>query len=66
MQPIINARVKGLYEAHANNLISGLDMGQERFDRMLALAKQPISNEEYTRIGIAESLAEFQQPSPCA
>jgi hypothetical protein len=64
IQAFIDARAKGSYEAHANNLIKGLDMVTEHFERTLALAEQPISNEQYARIGIAEDLAMFTQPSP--
>jgi BRCT domain type II-containing protein len=49
MQTIIDARVEAIEEAHANNLIEGLDMGADALAAMLERARQPVSNEEFTR-----------------
>lgn len=48
-QAIIAARVEAIRQAYANNLIEGLDMGKAAFEAMLERARQPISNEEFTR-----------------
>ena len=49
MQAIIDARVEAIEQAHANNLIEGLDMAAGVLDAMLERAREPISNEEFTR-----------------
>jgi len=49
MQAIIDARVRAIKQAHANNLIEGLDMGEGALAGMLERAREPISNEEFTR-----------------
>lgn len=49
IQAVIAARVEAILEAHANNLIEGLDMGEETLSAMLERAKEPISNEEFVR-----------------
>ncbi|MDR0747112.1 MAG: hypothetical protein LBE89_04385 [Helicobacteraceae bacterium] len=49
IQAVITARVEAILEAHANNLIEGLDMGEETLSAMLERAKEPISNEEFVR-----------------
>jgi hypothetical protein len=49
MQALIDARVEAIRQAHANNLIEGLDMGEDVFKAMLERAREPISNEEFTR-----------------
>jgi hypothetical protein len=49
MQKIIEARVEAIKQAHANNLIENMDMGAEVFEAMLQRAREPISNEEFTR-----------------
>ena len=49
MQAIIDARVEAIRQAHANNLIENLDMGEEVFQAMLQRAREPVSNEEFTR-----------------
>jgi hypothetical protein len=67
MAQIIAVRVNGLKEAHANNLIEGLDVGADVFAEMLERAMQPISDEEYTnrekeitrRMFTTETLAEM-------
>ena len=48
-QATIAARVEAIRQAHANNLIEGLDMGTDVFEAMLQRASEPISNEEFTR-----------------
>jgi len=49
MQAMIDARVEAIRQAHANNLIEGLDMGADVFEAMLERAREPISTEEFTR-----------------
>jgi len=49
MQAVIDARVESIRQAHANNLIENLDMGEEVFQAMLQRAREPVSNEEFTR-----------------
>ncbi|MDR1849229.1 MAG: hypothetical protein LBQ75_04255 [Zoogloeaceae bacterium] len=49
MQALIEARVQAIRESHANNLIENMDMGAEVFEAMLKRAREPISNEEFTR-----------------
>jgi hypothetical protein len=49
MQALIDARVEAIRQAHANNLIEGLDMGEDVLKAMLERARAPISNEEFTR-----------------
>jgi hypothetical protein len=49
MQATIAARVEAIRQAHANNLIEGLDMGEGVLQAMLQRAREPISNEEFTR-----------------
>jgi hypothetical protein len=49
MQKTIAARVEAIHQAHANNLISNMDMGTDVFEAMLQRAREPISNEEFTR-----------------
>lgn len=49
MQEVIAARVAAILQAHANNLIEGLDMGAEVLEAMLQRAREPVSNEEFTR-----------------
>jgi hypothetical protein len=49
MQKLIAERIESLEQAHANNLIEGLDVGDEIFADMLERARQPISDEEFSR-----------------
>ena len=49
MQAVIAARVAAILQAHANNLIEGLDMGAEALEAMLQRAREPVSNEAFTR-----------------
>lgn len=49
MQATIADRVEAIRQAHANNLIENLDMGTEVFEAMLQRAREPVSNEEFTR-----------------
>jgi hypothetical protein len=49
MQAVIEARVEAIREAYANNLIEGLDAGADVLESMLERAREPISNEEFTR-----------------
>jgi hypothetical protein len=49
MQETIAARVEAIREAHANNLIENMDMGAGVLEAMLQRAREPISNEEFTR-----------------
>ncbi|MDR2154320.1 MAG: hypothetical protein LBE78_04750 [Burkholderiaceae bacterium] len=49
MQATIEARVEAIRQAHANNLIENLDMGADVLQAMLQRAREPISNEEFTR-----------------
>jgi hypothetical protein len=49
MQTMIEARVDAIREAYANNLIEGLDAGADVLESMLNRAREPISNEEFTR-----------------
>jgi len=49
MQAIIDQRVEAIREAYANNLIEGLDAGAEVLETMLRRAREPVSNEEFTR-----------------
>jgi hypothetical protein len=49
MQEIIAARVQAIRQAHANNLIENMDMGADVLEAMLQRAREPISNEEFTR-----------------
>jgi len=49
MQSLIQARVEAIKQAHANNLIENMDMGADVLAGMLERAREPISNEEFTR-----------------
>jgi hypothetical protein len=49
MQAIINARVEAIEQAHANNLIEGLDAGTDWLSDLLARAREPVTDEEFTR-----------------
>ena len=49
MQETIAARVEAIRQAHANNLIENMDMGADALEAMLQRAREPISNEEFTR-----------------
>ncbi|MCL1961575.1 MAG: hypothetical protein FWG56_07360 [Desulfovibrionaceae bacterium] len=49
MQETIAARVEAIREAHANNLIENMDAGKDVLDATLQRAREPISNEEFTR-----------------
>jgi DNA-binding winged helix-turn-helix (wHTH) protein len=49
MQETIAARVEAIRQAHANNLIENMDMGADVLQAMLQRAREPISNEEFTR-----------------
>lgn len=49
MKEIIEARVEAIRQAHANNLIENMDMGADVLEAMLERAREPISNEEFTR-----------------
>ncbi|MDR1274876.1 MAG: hypothetical protein LBL72_00565 [Candidatus Accumulibacter sp.] len=49
MQEMIDARIEAIAQAHANNLIEGLDMGEDVFKGMLERAREPISTEEFQR-----------------
>jgi hypothetical protein len=49
MQATIAARVEAIRQAHANNLIEGLNAGADVVEAMLQRAREPISNEEFTR-----------------
>ena len=49
MQAVIEKRIEALTEAHANNLIEGLDMGDDVLAAKIERARQPISNDEFVR-----------------
>jgi hypothetical protein len=48
-QTVIAARIEALTEAHANNLIECLDVGEDALAETLERARQPISNDEFVR-----------------
>jgi hypothetical protein len=64
MRALIDARVESLRQAHADNLIEGLDMGEDEFNAMLERAREPISNEEFTRREEALLAQEYPQWQP--
>jgi hypothetical protein len=49
MQTVIAARIEALTEAHANNLIEGLDVGEDILAATLERAREPISDDEFVR-----------------
>ena len=49
MQAIIDARVEAIEQAHANNLIEGLDAGTDWLSDLLERAREPVTDEEFTR-----------------
>ena len=49
MQKIIDARVRSIRNAHANNLLEGIDLGADFLEAVLQRARQPISDEEFVR-----------------
>ena len=49
MQAIIDARVRSIRNAHANNLLEGIDLGADFLEAVLQRARQPISDEEFVR-----------------
>jgi len=59
IQETIAARVAAIRQAHANNLIENLDMGEDVFQAMLQRASEPISNEAFTRREKALLMQEF-------
>ena len=61
MQELIEARVESILQAHANNLIEGLDMGDDALQAMLQRAREPVSNEEFTRREEAIWLEKYTQ-----
>ena len=61
MQELIEARVESILQAHANNLIEGLDMGDDALQAMLQRAREPVSNEEFTRREEAIGLEKYTQ-----
>ena len=61
MRELIAARVESIRQAHANNLIEGLDMGDDALQAMLQRAREPVSNEEFTRREQAIWLEECKQ-----
>jgi DNA-binding winged helix-turn-helix (wHTH) protein len=60
MQEIITARVKAIRQAYANNLIENMDAGADVLEAMLQRAREPISNEEFTRREEALWLQRYQ------
>jgi len=60
MQALIAARVEAILQAHANNLIENMDMGADVLAAMLERAREPISNEEFTRREEALWLQRYQ------
>ncbi|MDR1164469.1 MAG: hypothetical protein LBO66_01105 [Deltaproteobacteria bacterium] len=46
---LIDARVEAIRQARANNLIEGLNMGEDVFRGILERAREPISDEEFER-----------------
>lgn len=58
---LIEQRQQTILEAHASNLIENMDMGQERLNALLELAKQNISNQEFERLAMANILARYSQ-----
>lgn len=58
---VLNSRKQTILEAHASNLIENMDMGQERLNALLELAKQNISNQEFERLAMANILARYSQ-----
>jgi hypothetical protein len=42
-------QLEAIHQGHANNFISGNDVGAEALAELLALASEPISDEEFTR-----------------
>ena len=53
MHAIIDARVRSIRNAHANNLLEGIDLGADFLEAVLQRAKQPISDEEFTKRELA-------------
>jgi hypothetical protein len=47
LKAVVEARVQALLDAHANNMIEGLDSGAGWRKAILELARLPISNEEF-------------------
>jgi len=62
MQTLIQARVEAIKQAHANNLIENMDMGADVLAGMLERAREPISNEEFTRREEALWRQRYQMP----
>lgn len=53
MQVTINKRIKSLLNAHANNLLEGVDIGDGMLRAILQRAKKPITDEEFVRQEVA-------------
>ena len=49
MDTIVENRIKAILDAHANNMIEGIDMGKENLHAMLLRAREPISDEDFER-----------------
>lgn len=50
LKGVIEARVQAILDAHANNLIEGVDMGADGLAMLLTLARKPVSNEEFSSL----------------
>ena len=59
MTALIEARVASVMKAHANNLIEGQDMGAEALAELLAIARLPITDDEFTARAVAATKARF-------
>ena len=53
MQAIIERRIKAIKDANSNSVIEGIDPGLDELEQMLQRAREPISNEEFTRRELA-------------
>jgi hypothetical protein len=48
---LVANRIEDILEAHANNLIENLDMGEKALSLMLERAQEPIDNDEFVKRG---------------
>ncbi|MCE2724738.1 MAG: hypothetical protein ACK5DL_08945 [Burkholderiales bacterium] len=59
IEDIIAKRVYAIAQGHASNLIEGVDVGSHALTELLNLAREPISDEEFTKLALAALHRDF-------
>ncbi len=64
MKNTIEKRIDKLKEARANNMLEGLHINADEFDKLLERAREPISDNEFVEKEVAAILAPYKSNGP--